>query len=216
MNSKKQIAGKIGADEKKKKKKKDEEEDAMLVITTAATTSGGKSKTSPNTELESCPVSQNEQDSARTNLAKDVSVSQNEEKSRSFHKELDQQLSSRTISPELLEARRIIEDKDRKIEELNRLLNEKRQQTSSSLSLPNNLTKLIRQFPGTDFILKHNGYEVTSVQPAKNGEMSAAPDLSQTGTINTNQIQKQSQDGSSNSRAARRNRKTTIEGINGL
>lgn len=200
MNTKKQIAGKIGADEKKKKKNENEE-DAMLVITAT----GGGNETGPNAQLnESFPVSQKEEDFARANLAEDDSISQREEEARtSFHNDLDQQLSSRTVSPELLEASKIIAYKDRKIEELNRLLNESRRQSSSSSSsssttllLPDNLTKLIRQFPSTDFILKHNGYEVTSVQPARN-EMSAAAYLSQTGTSNNNQIQQQSQDDSS-------------------
>ena len=117
---------------------------------------------------------------ARTTLAEDDSINQKEEESRSFHKEFDRGLASRTIPPALYEARRIIEEKDREIEELN----ETRLQTSSSLFLANNLTKLIRQFPTLDFILNHNGYEVTSVQPASKDEMSAAADarLSQTGT----------------------------------
>jgi hypothetical protein len=89
------------------------------------------------------------------------------------------------------------------------LLNENRGKSSSlttTLLLPNNLTKLIRHFPSTDFILRHNGYEVTSVQPARKDEMSAvattaAAYLSQTGTSNNNRdldlIQQQSQDDSS-------------------
>lgn len=124
---------------------------------------------------------------ARTTLAEDDSINQKEEESRSFHKEFDRGLASRTIPPALYEARRIIEEKDRKIEEKDRKieeLNESRLQTSSSLFLANNLTLLIRQFPTSDFILNHNGYEVTSVQPASKDEMSAAADarLSQTGT----------------------------------
>jgi hypothetical protein len=165
VNPEKQMAGKIGAKAKKRKKK--------ILVTTDGTT-----------ELEeSCPDFQMEQDSARTNLAEIDLVNQKEGESRSFHNDLDQQLSSRTISPELLEANRIIADKDRKIEELN----ETRLQKSSSLFLPNNLTKLIRQFPTTDFILTHDGYEVTSVQPASKDEMSAAADarLPQTGTSGT-------------------------------
>ena len=56
---------------------------------------------------------------ARINLAEDDSVSQKEEEAKtSFHKELDQELSSRTISPELLEAGKIISDKDSIIEGL--------------------------------------------------------------------------------------------------
>src|SRR5919198_1531173 len=45
---------------------------------------------------------------ARMNLAENASVSQNEEESRSFHNELNQQLLSRTLSPELIEANKII------------------------------------------------------------------------------------------------------------
>lgn len=61
MNPKKQIAGKIGADEKKKKKN---EEEAMLAIT-ATTTSGGN-ETSPNAEVnESFPIAQKEEDPPR-------------------------------------------------------------------------------------------------------------------------------------------------------
>jgi hypothetical protein len=41
------------------------------------------------------------QNGARTNLAEDDSARQKEEETTSFNKELDQQLSSRTISPEL-------------------------------------------------------------------------------------------------------------------
>ncbi|HEY6885758.1 MAG TPA: hypothetical protein VI278_17125 [Nitrososphaeraceae archaeon] len=56
---------------------------------------------------------------ARTNLAEGDSVSQKEEEARtSFYKELDQQLSSRTVSPDLLEASKIIAEKDDIIEEL--------------------------------------------------------------------------------------------------
>ena len=109
MNSKKQIAGKIGAAEKKKKK------EPMLVV--AATIGGNENN--PNAELnESFPVSQKEEESARINLAENDSVSQKEEESRNFHKELDQQLSSRMSSPELLEAHKIITDKDSIIEKL--------------------------------------------------------------------------------------------------
>jgi hypothetical protein len=63
-------------------------------------------------------VSQSE-NGARINLAENNSVSQKEEEpGTSFHKELDQQLSTRTISAELLEAHKIITDKDSIIERL--------------------------------------------------------------------------------------------------
>jgi hypothetical protein len=183
----------ISADEKKKKMKKEKKE-AMLAI------AGGENIS--HTELEeTCPVIQTEQNSARINPAENDSISQNEKESKRFDEEFHQKLSVRTISPELLEANKIIAQKEMKIEQLDRLLNERSGQ-SSSLFLPNNLTKLIRQFPSTNFILKHNGYEVTSVQPARKDEMSAAAAnaaarLSQTGTSNNNQIQQQSKDDSS-------------------
>jgi len=55
---------------------------------------------------------------ARINLAENDSFSLNEQESMSFNRELDQQLSTRTLSPELLEASRIIADKDNMIERL--------------------------------------------------------------------------------------------------
>jgi hypothetical protein len=58
------------------------------------------------------------QNGARTNLAENDSVSQKDGKSTSFHKEHGQQLSSRTIYPELLEANKIIAEKDGVIESL--------------------------------------------------------------------------------------------------
>jgi hypothetical protein len=85
---KKHAAGKIGAENKNKKNKK-----ALLLVAQS-------------------------ENGARTNLAENSSVSQKEEESRSFLKELDQQLSNRTISPELLEANRIIVEKDIVIERL--------------------------------------------------------------------------------------------------
>jgi hypothetical protein len=72
-----------------------------------------------NTELgESCSVVQNEEDSAITNLTEDDSVIQKEEESRSFNRELAKQLSTRTLFQELLEANKIITDKDSMIERL--------------------------------------------------------------------------------------------------
>jgi hypothetical protein len=76
----------------------------------------------------------------------------------------------------LLEANRIIADRDKKIEELKGLLSENRLgsgQATSSLFLPNNLTLLIRQFQSTDFILEHDGHAIVSVRPAREDEMSA-------------------------------------------
>ena len=55
---------------------------------------------------------------ARINLAETDPDSQKEQESDTFLDELDHKLSSRTISPELLEANKIIADRDRRIEEL--------------------------------------------------------------------------------------------------
>jgi hypothetical protein len=55
---------------------------------------------------------------ARINLAENDSDSQKEQESDTFHSEVDRKLSSRTISPELLEANKIIAERDQKIEEL--------------------------------------------------------------------------------------------------
>jgi hypothetical protein len=57
---------------------------------------------------------------ARTTMTKNDSINQKEEESNRFHKELDQELSGRTISPELLEANGITADKDRLIEGLSK------------------------------------------------------------------------------------------------
>jgi hypothetical protein len=59
---------------------------------------------------------------ARINLAENDSDSQKEQESETFLNELEHKLSSRTISSELLEANKIIKDKDQKIEELETLL----------------------------------------------------------------------------------------------
>jgi hypothetical protein len=85
---KKQKAGKIGGENKSNKNK-----DATLLIT--QTTTG-----------------------ARINLAENDSVNHNEQESRTFHNDLDQKLSARTLSPELLEANNMIAEKDRENEEL--------------------------------------------------------------------------------------------------
>jgi hypothetical protein len=91
----KQIAGRIGGENKQKKKNKSKR--PMLVI-------AGNGNVQA-TDLEECrPVSQNEEDSARIVLAENASVTKKEEESRTFHEELGQQLSDRTLSPELLEA----------------------------------------------------------------------------------------------------------------
>lgn len=55
---------------------------------------------------------------ARINLAENGSVSQNEQELTTFHNDLDQKLSERLLSPALLQANKMIAERDRKIEEL--------------------------------------------------------------------------------------------------
>jgi hypothetical protein len=122
-------------------------------------------------------VAQNE-NGARINLAENDSISQKEQESRTFQNELNQRLSSRTLSPELLEANKIIADKDREIEELKIKLEEAVKQypvrNSTPLFLPNNLAMEIYNAirnsissSGTilQFNLEHNGEEITAVYP---------------------------------------------------
>jgi hypothetical protein len=98
----------------------------------------------------------------------------------SFHEEVDQQLSDRTLSPELLEANKIIADRDRDIEYLKEDIHEILKEypvTSNStlLFLPNNLAMEIydavrdnvssssSSANAAGFNLEHNGEEVTAV-----------------------------------------------------
>jgi hypothetical protein len=163
---KKQKAGKIGGENKQKKKTKR----PMLVI------AGDGNVQSTDLE-ESSPIGQNEEDSARTNLAENASIAQKEQESRtSFHEELGQQLSDRTLSPELLEANKIIGAREREIEELQKDIHEMLKEypvTSNSalLFLPNKLAMEIYNAlrdtitSGTilQFNLEHNWEEITAV-----------------------------------------------------
>src|SRR5689334_18418955 len=74
-NPKKQIAGKIGGENKSNKKKYESTE--LLVTQTT--------------------------DGARINLAENDSFSQNEQESMTFHNDLNQKLVARALSPELTE-----------------------------------------------------------------------------------------------------------------
>jgi hypothetical protein len=167
---KKQIAGRIGGENKQKKKKT---ERPMLMI------AGDGNVLSTDLE-ESRPVGQNEEDSARLVLAENASIAQKEEESRTFLEELGQQLSDRKLSPELLEANKIIADKDKEIEELKKDRDEMLKEypvTSNSalLFLPNNLAmevyEAVRDNMSSSsssaiaigFNLKHDGEEVTAV-----------------------------------------------------
>jgi hypothetical protein len=167
---KKQIAGKIGGENKQKKKKKKKTNRAMLVI------AGDGNVQSTDLE-ESLPVSQNEEDSARTNLAENAYIVQKEQESRTFHEELGQQLSERTLSPELLKANKIIADRDREIEELKRdrteMLKEYATSNSAVLFLPNKLAMEVyntvrdnvssSSTNAVGFNLEHNWEEITAV-----------------------------------------------------
>jgi hypothetical protein len=168
---KKQIAGKIGGENKQKKKKKKKKTNrAMLVI------AGDGNVQSTDLE-ESLPVSQNEEDSARTNLAENAYIVQKEQESRTFHEELGQQLSERTLSPELLEANKIIADRGREIEELKRdrteMLKEYATSNSAVLFLPNKLAMEVyntvrdnvssSSTNAVGFNLEHNWEEITAV-----------------------------------------------------
>ena len=84
---KKQKAGKIGGENKSNKNK-----NALLLVTHST-------------------------EAARTNLAENDSISQKEQESTTFHNELDQKLSARVLSPELLESNNMIAEK-RENEEL--------------------------------------------------------------------------------------------------
>jgi hypothetical protein len=117
---------------------------------------------------------------ARINLAENDSDSQKEQESETFLNELDHKLSSRTISPELLEANKIIKDKDQRIEQLQILLHHNfnessvyNNNTTTMLILPNSLAieiyNAIRNAMSCgvvlQFKLEHDGQEVTAVYP---------------------------------------------------
>jgi hypothetical protein len=115
---------------------------------------------------------------ARINLAENGSDSQKEQESDVFLSQLEHKLSSRTISAELLEANKIIKDKDRRIEELETQLHH----NFNEYSIYNNTTVLIlsnglaieiynaiRNVISSEvvlqFKLEHDGQEVTAVYP---------------------------------------------------
>ena len=141
---KKQLAGKIAAENKKKEKRK-----AILQLT------------------------QSENGGARINLTENDFFSQNEEESRTFHDQLDQQLSTRTISPELVEASKIIADRDTQIQELKKdkedLLKQYSTSNSGTLFLSRDLAiEICRAVSSSGPIteglnVEHNGHEITAV-----------------------------------------------------
>ena len=117
---------------------------------------------------------------ARINLAENDSVSQKEQELEAFHSELDHKLSSRTISPELLEANKIIAEWDQRLEELQIQLRHNineytvdNNNTTTMLILSNSLAieiyNALRNAMSSgvvlQFELEHNGREITSVFP---------------------------------------------------
>jgi hypothetical protein len=115
---------------------------------------------------------------ARINLAENDSDSQKEQESNTFLSELDHKLASRTISPELFEANKIIKHKDQRIEELQTQLHNFNEYSvynnTTMLILSNSLAieiyNAIRNAMSSgvvlQFKLEHNGQEVTAVHPA--------------------------------------------------
>ena len=102
-NPKKSKAGKVGA-EQKKKLKEEENSKSKSVQIIEQNTDGA--------------IIISSQPGARTNLAENDSIDQEKEESRRFHEELKRELENRRPSPELLEAVKIISEKDRRIEDL--------------------------------------------------------------------------------------------------
>jgi hypothetical protein len=133
---------------------------------------GGESKKNKKKALLLVAHSEN---GARIDLAENDSNSQKEQETRIFNDELNQQLSSRTISPELFGATRIIADKDQKIgeleSELHELLKDYPVGNSALLFLSNTLAMEIHNairdsVPSgaiVQFNLEHDGEEVTAV-----------------------------------------------------
>jgi hypothetical protein len=155
-NPKKSKAGKIGAEQKKKLEEEEEKFNSLEVI--EATSAGNGSS--------DCP--------ARIDPAETDSFSQEEEESRRFYKELYQKLEERKPSPELLEAVKIIAEKDSRIKELEDVIaQENFRQLNSELYLPQKLAQEIcnvihiHQSEGilqTDFILRYDGLHITAVE----------------------------------------------------
>src|SRR5215208_432079 len=88
---KKRQAGKMGGDEKNKKK-------AMLLLVAQQNTGEGEG--------------------ARINLAENDSYEQNKQESETFHNQLNQQLEARKPTQELYDVSKMLDDKDREIENL--------------------------------------------------------------------------------------------------
>ena len=167
-NPKKSKAGKIGAQHKKEKLEKEERIQVL-----EQTINGNISTTG---SISHC---------ARTDLAENCSVSQEQEESRRFHKEVNQELADRGLSPELLEASRIISEKDSKIKELEDLATQgSLDQLKSELYLPSNFVQEIydlvrihgsKWILHTDFILHHDGRYITSIESLNSTDSLSEP-----------------------------------------
>jgi hypothetical protein len=152
-NPKKRKAGKIASQQKKTVK----EVESLQAI--ALTSDGGEA--------------------VGMNPAESSSFDQKEQGSRAFHEEFDQALSTRTISPELLEALKIIKEKDEKIDELRKLLSE--QQSDPSVAMDNTLfmshdfaeqicSSIIKLKKPIDFLIEHDGQKVIAVQASSSDQ----------------------------------------------
>ena len=159
-NPKKSKAGKVGAEQKKKLKEEEKSKSKSLQIIEQSTDGSATIISS--------------QRGARTNLAENNSIDQEKEESRRFHEELNQELELRTPSPELLEAAKIISQRDQRIEELECTIsqqNNSAKQINPELYLPDKLAQEIHDIIGSriseieiDFILYHDGSNITAVE----------------------------------------------------
>jgi hypothetical protein len=161
-NPKKSKAGKVGAEQKKKLKEEENSKSKSVQIIEQSTNGSSAIISSQN--------------GARTNLAENDSVRQEEEESRRSHSELNQELERRTPSPELLEAVKIISQRDQRIKELECTISQQsnyREQMYPELYLPHKLAQEIHDIVNEnhatkiskiDFILHHDGNNIISVE----------------------------------------------------
>ena len=113
------------------------------------------------------------------NPAENDFISREEQESRTFHKDLGSSLSSRSLSPELLESANMLAEKDKEIEELKALIAQYQnyqtnQNQSYNLYMSDKIARIIfgimRDNLSRDpssvigFDLQHDGYEVIQVQ----------------------------------------------------
>jgi hypothetical protein len=164
-NPRKSKAGKIGAEQKRKVEK--EEKETLIEQTIVGNT----------------VIASSDSPFARTDPAETDSLSQEEKESQRFHTELNQKLEEIKPSPELLEAAKIIDEKDLRIKELESLTIQEafNPQHDSKLYLPYKLAleihdtvNLIRSDGKSQyyFILHHDGHHVTAIETSVNGSNS--------------------------------------------